>query len=421
MVSKQQALAKKAKAKARVASNSSSASASPSAATTSRPPAPCVPVLIQLLNALSTNVSLLDSELLTPTLAVSAADFDADTYATQLHAVGAHIHHAITKFTLLHREEEVGSQGPPAETSKAEVKSLVTLSTQLVAHVASRPKSLDAPALVEGFVTNLSGGADAAAAALAAGTATSATDRALAKYLLDTGVAWKSADLIKELPLTNRAAVCKAWKAEADLAKDVLAEVKESVEEFEAGGGGENDFFSDEDDEGDDGDADGDEQEQQDAAGLSDEAKAAELARLAIVVKLVTLSSSFSAKVTSFLSTSTPDPSDMSPLDALPDTASALAESLDELGAAVAECPLPRSGEPGYAGLRMHMDRLLALWSRILCAGGNGKSEEQQELSWLVGESNAASKWVSEARMALVKAREVVDKEFGAVDSDGEE
>ncbi|KAI9183653.1 hypothetical protein H9P43_004571 [Blastocladiella emersonii ATCC 22665] len=369
MAGKALAAAKKAKAKARSASAAAAkSSSSPSPASV---PAIAAP-LAQLVAAVTTNLALLASESATPSLALAEPDFDATFYATQLTAVGKHLHHGITKLALVHKE----SASVSLSASRTEVKNLVTLTTQLAAHVATRPPALGATvrkahfataeeilravrALARGFLHDV-------AAAAAAAAAESGAEDPVGEYLLNTGVAWKAADLLAAAPRTNADAVRASWTKHVALVRDVAAEIKESVDEFAEGTHG-GDWGSD---------------FEADSETEAEPASESDLAPLRTVHKLASLAASLAAKL----------PLDAIPnaadLDQLPGLTDVLEAALDELGAACAEPPIDTRAARGF------LNTVCATWTRIL---------------GMVAEDNA---WAGEAKGALERAGKVVAAEF---------
>ncbi|KAI9224130.1 hypothetical protein BC828DRAFT_374226 [Blastocladiella britannica] len=423
------ASAKKAKAKARAAAHasaragpaptattasSSTASASVETTTTTTEP-PCALHVTNLSSALTATLQLLDTETAVPTLALDDDAFDAAHYASQLRAVGMHIKHGITKFALLHKEG--GAAGPSAAASAEEVKNCATLAMQLYAHVATLPESRGAHlrslhlstardillalrALADGFLV-------AYGATVPTATETSEGDRKLGQHLLDTGIAWNCAETLKALPLTNRAAVALSWKAHVGLARDVAAEVKESVAEYEENDGDDDvdDFSSDDDS------ASGDDERSAAATDAVDpQEKAAQLARMAVLVKLATLAQSLSSRLSATLESSsddtTTDVDAIRALDSLPPAADTLAAALDELGAAVAMPPLPAPCTPDARELRHHLLTVLGTWSMLLTNKAGAWTD---------------APWISGAVTSLDRARDAVNGEFPVDGSEQEE
>ncbi|KNE60690.1 hypothetical protein AMAG_06053 [Allomyces macrogynus ATCC 38327] len=334
--------------------------------TGSTTPAACAEPLTQLHQALQVNLDLIQAQRADPTLVLH--DFDDDFYSQQLTAVGKHIHHAITKFVLVHKE------GPAAVTHSAsltECRSLVTLATQLAAHVSTLPPArgttlrnlhlttateilLALRAMVANALTAVGAPVPSSSgdAADAPSTTVPDAEMALAQYLFDTGVAWKCAETLEKLPRTNAAAVRGKWVEFVGLAKDVVAEVKESIEEYEEGCDDDDDDneFSDSDD-SDDGD------NVPPPTPVDADHRAAELARMRAILKLLQVSTVLATRMSALLTTA----NRVDGLDVLSLQCAAMQIDMDDLGAACAEPPLPPAQD-----IAKHADRLFSEWRKIV-------------------------------------------------------
>ncbi|KAJ3369945.1 hypothetical protein GGF31_004795 [Allomyces arbusculus] len=369
--------------------------------TGSAAPAACTEPLTQLHQALQVNLDLIQSQRADPTLVLH--DFDEEFYSEQLTAVGKHIHHAITKFVLVHKE------GPAAVTHSAsltECRSLVTLATQLAAHVSTLPPArgttlrnlhlttateilLALRAMVANALTAVGAPVPSSTGdAIAPSATTPDADAALAQYLFDTGVAWKCAETLEKLPRTNAAAVRGKWIEFVGLAKDVVAEVKESIEEYEEGRDDDNDDF-DSDDDSDGGN------DVPPPAPVDADHHAAELARMRAILKLLQVSTVLATRMSALLTKA----NRVEGLDALSLQCAAMQIDMDDLGAACAEPPLPPTQD-----IAKHADRLFSEWRKIVAV------DDSDKLAWT--DAADAVAWAKQAVGLLGKAHEGMSAQF---------
>ncbi|KNE64289.1 hypothetical protein AMAG_09319 [Allomyces macrogynus ATCC 38327] len=378
--------------------NSTAASATGSAV-----PAACAEPLTKLHQALQVNLDLIQAQRGDPTLVLH--DFDEEFYSQQLTAVGKHIHHAITKFVLVHKE------GPAAVTHSAsltECRSLVTLATQLAAHVSTLPPArgttlrnlhlttateilLALRAMVANALTAVGAPVPSSTGdTVAPSAAVPNADAALAQYLFDTGLAWKCAETLEKLPRTNAAAVRGKWVEFVGLAKDVVAEVKESIEEYEEGRDDEDD---DDFDSGEDGSDDA--HDVPPPAPADADHRAAELTRMRAILKLLQVSTVLATRMSALLTTA----NRVDGLDALSLQCAAMQIDMDDLGAACAEPPLPPAQD-----IAKHADRLFAEWRKIVAV------HDGDNLAWT--DAADAVTWAKQAVVLLGKAHEGMTAQF---------
>ncbi|KAL7750991.1 Vacuolar protein-sorting-associated protein 36 [Sorochytrium milnesiophthora] len=181
----------------------------------------------------------LSGELEALTLQDEQATFAVDTYFTQQGALGDYLNLAITKVTLSGTADAQTGSDKAWKDAKAD---LLFRCQQLVSHTLTLPASLGLTLLhkhndtaidillaVQALICDIEAKRTPISSSSSSTQPPSSADLSVGKCLLDTGVAWKTAETLKGLPRSNVQAVTQAWTAKLELVRDVVAETGELV------------------------------------------------------------------------------------------------------------------------------------------------------------------------------------------------